>query len=325
LDDKQVVEKETWNQFMADVVPLLSFSRYCWRSNEHFTANVLVSNFSDKTLTKRVLWKLTDTNGHEIKTGIMAPAHLIQGHINHLGAIDIPLSAFNQPVRLNLTIRIDSTTFSNSYPMWVYPVIQEVNTVPLMISTLLNKAVMNELERGGRVLLMPQASVILNNSYPGLYAPDFWNFGMFRSISITNHKPVSPGTLGLLIDDTHPLFKSFPTENHSNWQWWSIVNNSRSWRISQLDSTYFPIVQVIDNMERNEKLALIAEFKVGPANGKLMVCTSRLYEQLDKPEVMQLYVSILNYMKSDKFNPSYVISEETLKQLISYTVTRSVQ
>jgi hypothetical protein len=84
-----------------------------------------------------------------------------------------------------------------------------------------------------------------------------------------------------------------------------------------LDNTsndYFPIVQVIDNLERNHKLGLIFEFKVG--QGKLMVCMSRLDNLTDKPEAVQLYKSIINYMNSEHFNPGYSLTPKELEALL---------
>jgi len=72
-------------------------------------------------------------------------------------------------------------------------------------------------------------------------------------------------------------------------------------------------------MERVNKLAMIAEFKVG--SGKLMVCTARLNEMPERPEARQLYSSILAYMQSSAFKPSYELTPVLLRQLINYTVT----
>ena len=66
---------------------------------------------------------------------------------------------------------------------------------------------------------------------------------------------------------------------------------------------YRPITQVIDNLQRNHKLELIFEFNVG--EGKLLVCTFWLLQIQDKPETAQLYQSMLKYIKSEVFEPSY--------------------
>jgi hypothetical protein len=125
---------------------------------------------------------------------------------------------------------------------------------------------------------------------------------MFKSISESHNKPVSPGTLSILTTPRLPLFNYFPTEFHTDWQWWSIIKNSRPFILDNTPKDYRPLVQVVDNIERNHKLGLIFEFTVG--KGKLLVCMSDLKSIQDKPEGRQLYSAILEYMSSDKFNPS---------------------
>ena len=62
--------------------------------------------------------------------------------------------------------------------------------------------------------------------------------------------------------------------------------------LDRLSDDYRPIVQVIDNVERNHKLGLLFEFKVG--NGKLLVCMSDLKAVQDKPEARQFSVAFWN-------------------------------
>lgn len=130
-------------------------------------------------------------------------------------------------------------------------------------------------------------------------------------------KPVSPGTLGLLIDPKHPLLKDFPTDFHTNWQWFPMIKHSRPFILDQTPQDYLPIVQVIDNVERNHKLGLIFEFEVN--GGKLLVCMSDLPAIQDKPEARQLYGSILSYMASDVFSPSCKITFNELSALFQAT------
>ena len=73
-------------------------------------------------------------------------------------------------------------------------------------------------------------------------------------------------------------------------------------------------MQVIDNLERNEKLGLIFEFAVG--KGRLLICMARLNNILDKPEAYQLYQSIINYMESDAFAPAYSVDSKLIAALL---------
>jgi len=135
---------------------------------------------------------------------------------------------------------------------------------------------------------------------------------MFKQISEGNHKPVSPGTLGILTEPDHPLFNHFPTEFHPDGQWFSIIRHSLPLNLNQTDKDYRPIVQVIDNLQRNDKFGLIFEYKVG--KGKLLVCMARLDELPDDPAATQLYRSIVAYMQSDAFQLPTAIKEEKFRE-----------
>jgi len=171
-----------------------------------------------------------------------------------------------------------------------------------------------QLQQGEKVLLFPAVESIKDKSVAGLFPPDFWYYGMFKGISERVKKPVSPGTLGILTDPGHPLFNSFPTDFHTNWQWWSIINASRPLILDKTAHQYRPIVQIIDNLERNYKLGLVFEFALG--KGKLLVCMARLNDILEKPEAYHLHKSIINYMKTDEFSPEYSVDSRLLHDLL---------
>jgi hypothetical protein len=124
---------------------------------------------------------------------------------------------------------------------------------------------------------------------------------MFKTICENNKKSVSPGTMGILTDPSHPVFGSFPTEAHTNWQWFPVIKNSRPLILDNLPGNYRPLIQVIDNIERNHRLGILMEFKVG--KGKLLLCMSDLEKASVYPEGRAFYQSLLNYMQSDAFRP----------------------
>ena len=179
--------------------------------------------------------------------------------------------------------------------------------------------IIRKLADGGMVLLIPDFNDIKDLSVGGLFTPDYWNWRMFKGISDSNNKPVSPGTMSILTNPKLPLFSDFPTEFHTNWQWWPIIKDSRPFILDNTPKNYRPLVQVVDNIERNHKLGLIFEFAIG--KGKLLVCMSDLKAIQNKPEGRQLYSSILKYMSSDKFNPSQTLNPEELVSLFKTRIS----
>lgn len=138
---------------------------------------------------------------------------------------------------------------------------------------------------------------------------------MFRSIALGNKKLPALGTLGLLIQEGHPALASFPTAFHSDYQWFDIVMNSCGVILDTAPKRFKPIVQVIDNFDRNHRLGLIFEAKVGA--GRLLVCASDLNALKDKPEAACLLDSLLRYASSDSFAPQTDVDPDTLGKLLA--------
>jgi hypothetical protein len=315
MDSKKVISREDWLMSCNDVVLLAQFSKYVWTNGETFKAKLEVANYSSKMHDNDVQWTLKTEKGAILKEGVFDGLKMQQGGLTTIGDISVPLSALHKAEKLHLEVSIDKSDYKNSYPIWVYPAAdKQPEPEGISVMTKLDDAVISKLQNGGKVLLLPQTDAVKDKSVPGLFPPEFWNWGMFKSISENGKKPVSPGTLSILTNPKHPLFGSFPTDAHTNWQWFSIVKASNAVILNETDKAYRPIVQVIDNLERNHKLGLVFEFKVG--TGKLLVCAAQLNMIMQKPEAAQLYRSLLDYMKSGDFNPKFEIEKQQLIRML---------
>ncbi len=313
MDSKNVITAEEWRQFCNDVVPLLVFDKYCWTNKETFSAQVKVAQYGQADIISTLNWSVI-LGGRVIKSDKFDNVKIRQGGLFSMGKIEVSLAGVTTPQRLTISLALEGTMYKNSYSIWVYPAAIEIKPDPeIAIASTLDQKVLSLLKQGKKVLLFPDAGSVKKNSLAGLFPPDFWNYGMFKGISEWVKKPVSPGTLGILTNPEHPVFANFPTDFYTNWQWFSIIKNSHPLILDNTDKNYRPIIQVIDNMERNYKLGLLFEFKVG--EGKLLVCMSDLRRISERPEAAQLYSSILAYMQSPNFNPGYRVDEEMLHQL----------
>jgi len=319
MDSKGLITPEAFREFCNQVVPLFLMDKYCWTNAETLNGLIQVANYSATELKNQtVKWELKNSQGEIIDQNAVTTT-ISQGGLTDVSKLNIDLKAIQSAQKLSLTISLPGTTYKNTYPLWVYP--EKPNTtVPsdILISNELNKKTLQSLENGQTVLLIPDHETVKDLTVGGLFTPDYWNYRMFKGISEWAKKPVSPGTLSILTNPEHPLFKDFPTEFHSNWQWWSIVKNSRPFILDKTEAGYRPIVQVVDNIERNHKLGLVFEFAVG--KGKLLVCMADLTKIQDKPEGRQFYSSILSYLESDQFKPQTSISETELVSLFKTKV-----
>lgn len=316
MDSKGLITPEEFSHFCNSVVPLLIIEKYCWTNDEALKSDIKVANYLNRNLVDQaILWDIENSNGEKIAEG-EKKMDIARGGLSDILSLDVGLTNIKKPEKVTLSIKLSGTPYENSYSLWIYPADADTE-VPsdIIIAEKLDKQVIQNLSSGAKVLFFPDHKAVQDQSVGGLFIPDYWNYRMFKSISENNNKPVSPGTMSILTNPDLPLFSDFPTEFHTNWQWWTIVKNSRPFILDNAPKDYFPLVQVVDNFERNHKLGLIFEFAVG--KGKILVCMSDLRSVQDKPEARQLYSSVLKYMSSGRFNPSQSLSADELNALFS--------
>lgn len=299
MESKGITTPEEWRQWCSPVVPLLEMKKFCFEDGENIQARVKVANYGGSSLYgKKLMWKIGDAEG------VMNIFTYDEGLID-VGILDEEISA-DKPAKLNVSLNIEGTEARNSYELWVYPK-KALEKKGIIIARDLNQEVVKVLEKGGKVLWMPDS---LPYTVGGLFQTDYWNYRMFKTICENNKKKVSPGTLGILTNPEHPIFKGFPTEMHTNWQWFPVIKESHPLVLDNFAKDYRPIVQVIDNIERNHKLGLVMEWKVGA--GKLLVCMSDLEKAAKYPEGKAFYQSVIDYMRSVDFNPQVEMTASDL-------------
>ncbi len=319
---------KVWQSFCSEVVPMLETERFCYAADETLLGHVKLFNYGsgegdNQWQNGKLAWTLCDVQGKALRQGQLEIPEQCHGLVD-VGDLAINLSDIDRPMRLTLSLQAriheSGRAFVNTYPVWVYPRGNDVEQLKkgIIVTRQLDKKVMRKLERGARVLWMPDTTAYKNHVVGGLFQTDYWNYRMFKTISENNHRPVSPGTLGILTDPEHPLFDLFPTEMHSNWQWFPVVKASSPMILDNLPAGYRPVVQVIDNIERNHRLGLVFEFAVG--KGKLLVCMCDLDKAAGRVEGLQFYKSLLHYMQSDQFRPQQRYRAAELLQLLQQPV-----
>ena len=262
------------------------------------------ANFSDKVLSDiQPEWTLSDSKGTVIAQGNLDKQEIPVGNAFNLGSISVPLESISVADQLTLSIRFTGTQYQNSWNVWVYP--QEVPEVGKEIFYTRSFADAEKaLSQGKKVLLNPEKEEI--NGLEGKFVQVYWS---------PVHFPNQPGTMGIFCDPTHPALADFPTEMHSNWQWWNICKNATTMELDSLKNNMQPIVRMVDNFYKNRNLGLLFEVKAG--YGKLLVCSSDLARDLNtRPVARQLRYSLLKYMESDKFNPQEEVAFKQIKQVL---------
>ena len=297
MDSKGLIEAKKWRQFCWDLVVMAQMDSFIYEAGAEFQADILVSCYRPHAqLQDACNWKLM--RGHEVVArGQIEGIHLEMG-VTGVGKVAFNLPTIEEASKLTLEITLENNEVMNQYDLWIYPrklLFPRKNWITNQV-----EEAKTWLQEGKKVLLVSDQ---IKSSLEGFYCTDFWCYPMFRSISEKVNKPIPHGTLGLLINDQHPALKYFPSEFYSTPQWYQIVTNSSFAILNETPDHYSPIVQVIDNFERNHKLGLLFEAKVGA--GSLLVCTCDREKLMQYPEGRQFLFSLAQYVVSEEFKPQF--------------------
>ncbi|WP_139959560.1 sugar-binding domain-containing protein [Flavicella sediminum] len=298
-ESKGVISAEEFSQFNSELVPLIRFEKAVYKEGETFEASIEIANFYKNLNNQTIDWMITDDSGSEVKRGRLDVVNLEIGNNSNLGSINYTIET-KVAKKLTLTVSLNNTKYKNSWNIWIYP--KEVSTTAsnVLITKSITHAI-KALSEGRKVLLNPDPKIL--KGITGRFVPVFWS---------PVHFPNQPATMGVLLDNKLPVFDNFPTDNYSNWQWWDLCINSKSLITDSINVK--PLVRVIDNFVTNHHLTNLFEAKVG--KGQLVFSSIDLSSTLKKrPVARQLRHSILEYMKSDSFNPINDIEYKDLNSL----------
>ena len=236
------------------------------------------------------------------------------GGLVNIGEIAFTCTEIDRAEKLKIIIQLEGTKYKNEYHIWVYP--NTINiTIPegVMISERLDSKTKKHLENGGKAIIFPDHDK-LTHCIKGAFQTDFWCYPMFVRGALRRGTEPAPGSLGFICNPESPLLEHFPTEFHSNWQWWQLVKNCKPIILDDTPADYKPMIQTIDNFARNHKLGMIFETKYG--EGSALICAIDLLNLQDKPEARQLYYSMLKYVESVCFSPTTQLSKELLDKIL---------
>ncbi len=303
-DSKDNLATQTFRQACAPVVPLAFYDKATWTNDETFRASFKVANFSADLLRDATLsWELkAGATGKPLAQGRLTPQQIAVGNTQELGDIAVPLSSISQAERLTLSVSIDGTPYTNTWNIWCYPATLDTDAADVVETNDINKA-REALAMGRSVLLnLPQANTI---GLEGKFLPVFWS---------PVHFPNQPGTMGVLCNPAHAALAQFPTEAHSNWQWWDLCKHATTMQLDSITGGAEVIVGMMDNFYKNRNLALVWQTCVG--KGRLMVSSIDLSDTAHRPVARQLRHSLLQYMKSSDFHPATSLSFEAVQHAI---------
>jgi hypothetical protein len=306
-DSKGFVTPRQHSGYCGPTVPLLRMPKRTYTAAETFTGSVEVAHFGPVAFRQTALrWSIEDEGGHPVAAGRLEARDVPTGQLTALGDFTASLAKAAAPCKLKVLVSIDGTQFQNEWEIWVYPdAPAPAAPVGIVVARQWDEAAKIALADGKSVLLLPGKNK-LRKALPGRFLPVFWSPVWFPS--------QKPNTMGILCDPRHPLFKQFPTESYSNWQWWDLINNSSSIILDDTPLEFRPTVQVIDNFARNHKLGNVLEARVG--KGRLLVCAIDVEKDLAaRPAARQFAKCLYAYVASGDFRPRQELDVATLDAL----------
>ena len=327
-EDKGYVTAAEYSRFCNRTVPLARLSKRVFTTEEQLEADIEVAHFGPAPLDATAgTWKLVDDNHKAVASGKLPPCQVPVDNGTALGRVRIDLKDVPAPARYKLVVSLGQTAspsrsvsrgkqdaglaFENDWDVWVYPPNVDTQAPPgVVMAEDLNDQALAALNSGGKVLLLISPRRVKGDQSAKVelgFSSIFWN-------TAWTHRQ-APTTLGILCDPKHPALASFPTEFHSNWQWWYLISQAGAMILDDLPKELRPTVQVIDDWVTSRKLGLVFEARMG--GGKLLVCSIDLRkDQEHNPVARQMLHSLLRYMNSSSFKPAVALSPAEVSSLM---------
>jgi len=334
---KGYVEADEFRRFCGPTVLLARMERRVFEEGETFLAEIDVAHFGAAELVDvKIRWALqletpvvaggadpgglradlsfeprgqrprlqSDASVVVLKKGEIRVGGLPVGQTRSVGRIEFVWQDTVAPARHRLAVEIVGVDVANEWDLWLYPKSGDTQSPShSCLSSNLDEALARAVAGEG-VLLLLSPDQVAGEVALG-FSPIFWN------TSCTQGQ--APHTLGILCDPTHPALHGFPTEFHSNWQWWYVLQRAAAMQLDRLPVAVKPIVSVIDDWFTNRRLGLIFEAKVGA--GRMVVCSAAVLGK-GNPVARQLLESLAAYVAGDNFAPEVVVTPEELATVV---------
>ncbi|MDY2661109.1 MAG: Ig-like domain-containing protein [Bariatricus massiliensis] len=317
MESKGDITPEEFRRSCSELTVLGEFSKFVWKNNETYTADIVIPNYSAADVTTGVKWTLETEDGTKVQSGELEAIEALQGKVTKAGTIEADLSGVKTAQKLKLRLEMTEkpgagiapyATGDNDYSVWVYPDdVSEKTPDDVSVYTQFDNQAKKDLENGKNVLIVSNGtSTALPQSKAVTFRPDFWS-PMFHNADNDGY------VLGCYIDKEHPIFADFPTDTYADWQWYDLVSNSRSILLEGAPVSLKPMVQAIPTIDLDDRLGTLFEAKVG--KGKLVVSSIDLLNKESAPAKQLLY-SVKKYMSSDKFKPEVELEAEYVRTLL---------
>jgi len=305
---KGLITPKRFREFCGLTVPLARLTKRTYTTEETLTADMDVSHFGPADLPNASFrWTLTCESKEVCARGVLPATDIPAGALTRVGSISANLSALATPCKLCLRVEMEGAEIANEWDCWVYPAPVAEEPADILWARAWSRELAQAVRDGGTAILELGKQQI-PCAIRGCFTTLFWNPIMKR-----HHKS---RTMGILCDPVHPALSEFPTESHTNWQWWDVIHPSMVLNLDGMSPRPEPIVRMIDSFIGNRCLGVLFEVRMG--KGRLLVTSLDLSTDLaQRPAARQLRKSVLAYASSEAFDPTVTVEASEVERLIA--------
>lgn len=283
-DSKGLITPEHFRRFCSETVALAAIKDDEITGGGSFEADAMVRHHGPADLEgSRWTWSIADRSSKVVLEGDLGTHKVVTGGLTALGKIEAKLPDVAEAKEMIFSVRMAGTAVINEWSFWVFPTQSDV-AVPdgVTFTDKWTHEVRGNLENGRSVLLTVDSGS-LANPVPGTFYTVFWGRGLF---------PHLPRPMGIHCEPEHGALVGFPTRNHSQFQWHSLLSGSTAMTLNDLPFGFEPVVSVIDDFNECHRLAVVMEAKVG--KGRLLVSSLNLGKEGQRtPAQTQMLKSLL--------------------------------
>jgi len=306
--EKGYTSPAEFRQFCDTTVVLAAIESLVITSIDTLKAEILVTHFGSAPLkANSVSWQIIDNGKITVCQGEIPFSALENGSAQSLGNIALPVASFKSPAKYQLCLSIENEGIKNVWDLFVFDQPTELSMPENIHYTKIFGSKEEQVLKDGGIVWLDvfhsESDALMNKTG---FTPVYWNTLTFHS------QPIH--TLGILADSKHSAFSLFPTDVHTNWQWWDILTRCKA-MITDVSGAQESVLRMIDSYHSNRSLSLISEAKL--YEGKILITSIDFQSDLlQRPATSQLKQSLIHYINSDEFDPGVFAEEEKIKKLL---------
>ena len=263
-----------------------------------------VSNYEADIPRPELKADLVDESGAVVSGGCAELPDVPNGKVSVLKTIGyrIPESDVPRKYLLKASLTGGGVTCANEWEIYAFPKSGEAASSPLqkgkglrIVTDISKRDLQTAMEKGERVLLL--------------------GTGPFKSLPMTYRIGMAgrcAGNFATVIKAGHPALEGLPHEGFCGWQFRRLMEGGKAIQL-EAGIPFDPVVDVASAVKCVIRQAALFEYRIG--KGRLLVCSFNLNG--DDPAAMWLRNGLVEYAKSNAFEPALELTSAQLHAVVS--------